>query len=356
MFFSSVIMLSSGEFILLSILVSLASASPTVAISSSQWPTDLKVKQLANFGPSPWIENLAVRHSGEVLATQMLDPRILQVDPDGKLPPIVIHSWAEGASAGKYDGVLGITETRHDEFYVAVAGQYDENMKLLPNSTNYIFRVDFDTLEVSSAGEVLSNATVVELTSLDGSQLVNGATTLNEDAILVSDSSNGWVYKVDVRTGAYDVIVDDPLMKKNSGAEGKAGVNGIKVFGGYLYWTNTDAGLLARIKINDDGKPCGVSEIVASNLTEADDFTLDENGTAYIALGPLENEVRVVRPGGSNRLAAVDGPTAARFGRQHGDHHRLYFSTHGASNILSNNSTATYNGTISYVDIPHTIW
>jgi hypothetical protein len=329
MFFSSVIMLSSGEFILLSILVSLASASPTVAISSSQWPTDLKVKQLANFGPSPWIENLAVRHSGEVLATQMLDPRILQVDPDGKLPPIVIHSWAEGASAGKYDGVLGITETRHDEFYVAVAGQYDENMKLLPNSTNYIFRVDFDTLEVSSAGEVLSNATVVELTSLDGSQLVNGATTLNEDAILVSDSSNGWVYKVDVRTGAYDVIVDDPLMKKNSGAEGKAGVNGIKVFGGYLYWTNTDAGLLARIKINDDGKPCGVSEIVASNLTEADDFTLDENGTAYIALGPLENEVRVVRPGGSNRLAAVDGPTAARFGRQHGDHHRLYFSTHG---------------------------
>lgn len=148
MFFSSVIMLSSGEFILLSILVSLASASPTVAISSSQWPTDLKVKQLANFGPSPWIENLAVRHSGEVLATKMLDPRILQVDPDGKLPPIVIHSWAEGASAGKYDGVLGITETRHDEFYVAVAGQYDENMKLLPNSTNYIFRVDFDTLGV----------------------------------------------------------------------------------------------------------------------------------------------------------------------------------------------------------------
>ncbi|KAH2917200.1 hypothetical protein KXV92_007011 [Aspergillus fumigatus] len=330
-------MLSSGEFILLSILVSLASASPTVAISSSQWPTDLKVKQLANFGPSPWIENLAVRHSGEVLATKMLDPRILQVDPDGKLPPIVIHSWAEGASAGKYDGVLGITETRHDEFYVAVAGQYDENMKLLPNSTNYIFRVDFDTLGVLG-------------------RRVNGATTLNEDAILVSDSSSGWVYKVDVRTGAYDVIVDDPLMMKNSGAEGKAGVNGIKVFGGYLYWTNTDAGLLARIKINDDGKPCGVSEIVASNLTEADDFTLDENGTAYIALGPLENEVRVVRPGGSNRLAAVDGPTAARFGRQHGDHHRLYFSTHGASNILSNNSTATYNGTISYVDIPHTIW
>ncbi|PKX92950.1 uncharacterized protein P174DRAFT_461427 [Aspergillus novofumigatus IBT 16806] len=259
-------MLVSGAFI----------ASPTAAISASQWPTDLKVKQLANFGPSSWIENLAIRHSGEVLATQLLNPRILQVDPDGKLPPIVIHSWAEGASAGKYAGGLGITETRHDEFYVAVAGQHDENMILLPNSTDYIFRVDFSTLEVSSTGEVLSNVTVTKLTDLEGSQLVNGATTLNEDAILI-----------DVRTGEYDVIVDDPLMKESSGSEGKTGVNGIKVFRGYLYWTTIDAGLLARIKINEDGKPCGASEIVASNLTEPDDFTLDENGTAYIALGPL---------------------------------------------------------------------
>ncbi|GFF24828.1 lipase 4 [Aspergillus lentulus] len=349
-------MLVSGEFILVSTLLSLASASPTAAISASQWPTDLKVKQLANFGPSSWIENLAIRHSGDVLATQLLNPRILQVDPDGKLPPIVIHSWAEGASAGEYDGVLGITETRHDEFFAAVAGQYDETMMLLPNSTNYIFRVDFSTLKMSSTGEVLSNATVTKLTNLEGSQLVNGAATLNEGAILVSDSYNGWVYKVDVRTGAYDVIVDDPLMKKSyADSEGKIGVNGIKVFGGHLYWTNTDAGLLARIKINEDGKPCGASEIVASNLTEPDDFTLDENGTAYIALGPL-NEVSVVHPGGSSRLAAVDGPTAAKLGRQHGDHHRLYFSTHGGSNILSNNSTAIYNGTISYVDIPHTIW
>ncbi|EAW25280.1 uncharacterized protein NFIA_107720 [Aspergillus fischeri NRRL 181] len=276
-------MLVSGEFILVSTLLSLASASPTAAISASQWPMDLQVKQVANFGPSSWIENLAIRHSGEVLATHLLHPQILQVNPDGNLPPIC---WAEGASAGKYAGVLGITETRHDEFYVAVAGQYDENMILLPNSTDYIFRVDFDNLEVSSTGEVLSNATVAKLTDLDGSQLVNGATTLNEDAILVSDSYNGWVYKVDVRTGAYDVIVDDPLMKKSSGSEGKTGVNGIKVFRGYLYWTNTDAGLLARIKINEDGKPCGASEIVASILTEPDDFTLDENGTAYIALGP----------------------------------------------------------------------
>jgi hypothetical protein len=330
-------MLVSGEFILVSTLLSLASASPTAAISASQWPTDLKVKQLANFGPSSWIENLAIRHSGEVLATQLLNPRILQVDPGGKLPPIVIHSWAEGASAGKYASVLGITETRHDEFYVAVAGQYDENMILLPNSTDYIFRVDFSTLEMSSTGEVLSNATVTKLTDLEGSQLVNGATTLNEDAILVSDSYNGWVYKVDVRTGAYDVIVEDPLMKKSSGSEGKTGVNGIKVFRGYLYWTNTDAGLQARIKINEDGKPCGASEILASNLTEPDDFILDENGAAYIALGPL-NEVRVVHPGGSSRSAAVDGPTAAKFGRQHGDHHRLYFSTHGGRSFVPNSS------------------
>jgi hypothetical protein len=331
------IMLVSGEFILVSTLLSLASASPTAAISASQWPTDLKVKRLANFGPSSWIENLAIRHSGEVLATQLLNPRILQVDLGGKLPPIVIHSWAEGASAGKYAGVLGITETRHDEFYVAVAGQYDENMILLPNSTDYIFRVDFSTLEMSSTGEVLSNATVTKLTDLEGSQLVNGATTLNEDAILVSDSYNGWVYKVDVRTGAYDVIVEDPLMKKSSGSEGKTGVNGIKVFRGYLYWTNTDAGLLARIKINEDGKPCGASEILASNLTEPDDFILDENGAAYIALGPL-NEVRVVHPGGSSRSVAVDGPTAAKFGRQHGDHHRLYFSTHGGRSFVPNSS------------------
>ncbi|RLM00942.1 hypothetical protein CFD26_100619 [Aspergillus turcosus] len=336
-------MFVSGELILVSTLISLASAASSAAIS----PTDLKVKQLANFGSSSWIENLAVRSSGEVLGTELLNPRIWQVDPDGRVQPIVVHSWAEGASAGKYDGVLGIAETRDDEFFVAVAGQYNESMMLLPNSTNYIFRVDFSTLKVSSTGEVLSNATVTKLTDLKGSQLVNGATTLNEDAILVSDSYNGWVYKVDVRTGVYDVIVDDPLMKKNYGAapQGQIGVNGIKVFRGYLYWTNTDAGLLARIKINEDGKPCGASEIIASNLSGPDDFTLDENGAAYIALGTV-NELGIVYPGGSNRTVAVGGPTAAKFGRQHGDHHRLYLSTHGGSNILSSGKSI-YNGTIS---------
>ncbi|RHZ62782.1 putative Patatin family phospholipase [Aspergillus thermomutatus] len=337
----------SGVFILVSTLIGLASTAATAARSASQRPPSLKVKQLANFGPSSWIENLAIRHSGEVLATELLNPRILQVDPEGRLQPIVIHSWAEGASAGKYDGVLGIAETRYDEFYVAVAGLYDETMMLLPNSTNYIFRVDFSTLKVSWTGEVLSNATVTKLTDLEGSQLVNGAATLNEDAILVADSYNGWVYKVDVRTGEYDVIIDDPLMKYSyvTDPQENVGVNGIKVFRGYLYWTNYAAGLLARIEIDEDGKPCGASEIIASNLTGSDDFTLDENGVAYIALGLL-NELRVVYPGGSNMSTAVGGPTAAKFGRQHGDHHRLYLSTHGGSSRLLNR-TVISNGTIS---------
>lgn len=328
-------MFVSGEFVLVSTLLSLASAASSAAISACPSPTDLKVKQLANFGSSSWIENLAIRSSGEVLGAELLNPRLWQVDPNGRVQPIVVHNWAEGASAGMYDGVLGIAETRHDEFFVAVAGQYNESMMLLPNSTNYIFRVDFSTLKVSTTGEVLSNATVTKLTDVKGSQLVNGATTLNEDAILVSDSFNGWVYKVDVRTGEYDVIVDDPLMKKNNyvtAPQGKIGVNGIKVFRGYLYWTNTDAGLLARIKINKDGKPSGASEIIASNLSGPDDFTLDENGVAYIALGTA-NELGIVYHGGSNRTVTVGGPTAAKFGRQHGDHHRLYLSTHGGRSL-----------------------
>lgn len=313
----------------------LSLAMTTVSLLSTTFalpPVDVNV--IYNFGNGTWAENLAVRANGHILVSRLDTPEVLQLDPTGASEPIVVASW----DSTTYKGCLGVSETSRDMFYVVTSGFVDDNF-VLTSGVNSIWEIDMRKFAVSKkTGEVTSKAIVSKLVDIPTSDFLNGATTLSKTSILVADVYNGWVYHIDTQTGAYNVAINDEKMKFDvvPNPAVNLGVNGIKIKHGYLYWTNTAAGTLNRIRITNQGAAVGKSEVVVSNVPKADDFIFKKNGVAFIAQNQMD-ELSVLYPrssaaqliAGSNTSTILAGVSAGAFGRLRNDEHILYLTTSG---------------------------
>ncbi|KAH8594901.1 hypothetical protein B0O99DRAFT_572838 [Bisporella sp. PMI_857] len=296
-----------------------------------------------------WHENLAVRTNGQLVVTRMDGPIIEQVDPTGAIPPVIINTFSSA-----YAGCLGITETSTDIFYVVVAAPFDSNFVKTSGNTS-VFKIDLTSFKVSSAGAVLTPAVITKVVDLPDAGFLNGMITLNASAglLLIADSYNGWVYRLNVKTGAYTVVINDAKMKYLPGAITNLGINGIKLRGSYLYFSNTGNPIFSRIPINSVGVPTGASEVVASIL-QVDDFVFRSDGTAWLAQNQIQS-LSVVAGGqaelvaGNNYSTVLAGVTAAQFGRTSATCNILYLTTNGGLAVPVNGSVIT-GGKIAYID------
>lgn len=309
----------------------------STAISAVQYP--LPVTVLHDFGYPSWLENLAVRSNGEILTTRLDTPALYQVDHITGTP-VLVATW-DGTT--EHSGALGIAETTSDVFYVIVAAQFDQATFVKTGGVNSVYEVNMNTFALADDNAtVASNATVTLVTDIPGADFLNGMATLDDEHIYVGDVYNGVVYLVDTTTGAYQIAVDDPLMKFEADNTTNLGVNGLKVRGGYLYWTNTNRGFLARIAVGADGLPTGVGQVVAVNLPKPDDFVFATDGTAFLAQNQqdtlsvawgVENSsgvpVTAVPIAGNNKSTILAGVSSGKFGRTASDGNRLYLSTSG---------------------------
>lgn len=293
---------------------------------------------LHTFSDPTWLENLAIRANGEILTTRLDTPILYQVNHlTGD--PVEVATW----NGSEYAGALGIAEAGTDIFYVILAAFFDQATFVKTSGVNSIFKVDMSTFSLDSEGLVESNATVTHLTDIPPADFLNGMATLDDSHIYVGDVYSGVIYLVDVDTGAYQVAVNDTLAKFSVDGEAAStnlGSNGLKFRDGYLYWTNTARGFLARIAIGTDGLPTDVGEIVATNLAKADDFQFRSTGEVFVAQNQqdtlsaawnVESGVEVVATAiaGSNISTILAGVTSPKFGRTATDSNRLYLSTSG---------------------------
>ncbi|KAH6671287.1 hypothetical protein B0J14DRAFT_670318 [Halenospora varia] len=102
------------------------------------------------------------------------------------------------------------------------------------------------------------------------------------------------IYRINTVTRKVDVAFADPLL--GHGPTFKVGINGPRIFNGYLYFTNSGQGTVGRVKIADDGSKAGDIEIVARipgmppGMGHAyDDFTLDSYRNAVMCLLVMRN-------------------------------------------------------------------
>lgn len=327
----------------------LSTISPTAAHpTASPKSLPLAVERIHEFSPSTWVENLAVRSNGKVLVTLLTTPDLYQIDPfTPNSAPLLVHHFAD------HKGLLGITETTRDLFYV-VTGNYSSADKANPNPVGA-----YDTYEVDVRNGA-SNAIVSKNANLPNARLLNGMTTLSasEGIVLIADSFAGLLYRLNTHTKQVAVAIDDPTMKVPPASKTPFSINGVKIRNGYLYFTNTAAGTLVKIPISPiDGTATGPAVILTTDIA-GDDFILDRAGDAFIAqnglnnlgfLGPQGGNVTVLTGAPLTDKTVLAGPTACAFGRRRGDRMSLYITTAGG--IAPWVNVSTLGGALSRVDL-----
>lgn len=304
-------------------------------------PSSVAVSVLHTFDDPTWLENLAVRSSGEILTTRLDTPVLYQVDHLTGTP-VEVATW----NSSQWAGCLGIAEGKADKFYVVLAAPFEDGTFLKTSGTNSIFEVDMGTFRLAAGGAAAAaNATVRHVADIPEAEFLNGMAALDEERVYVTDARSGTVYLVDVETGNYTLAVDDPLMKWSVAGDPPPtylGSNGLKVHGGHLYWSNTAGGFLARVEVSKDGLPVGDSGVVVTGVAKADDFQFGSDGALFVAQNQMDTlsvayypaaegngSVPAVAIAGSNISTVLAGVSSPKFGRTAQDSNRLYLSTSG---------------------------
>ncbi|KAF7365894.1 putative six-bladed beta-propeller-like protein [Mycena venus] len=298
----------------------------TLASSLTTVFTQLQVTQIYhNPHPGTWLENLAVRPNGQILATRLDVSELYQVTPDPHNPnPTLIYAFPSAL------GTLGIAELpATPDVYAVLVGNFSLATISSQSGSYSIWRVNMRP----------SRPIVSKIADIPSAVFPNGMVSLSaaENALLVSDSTLGNVWRFDLTTHAYEVVIDDPLMKKVSPSVGE-GVNGIRLHGEYLYFINSFGPFLARVPIYPNGTANGKGNIVAyapSGEGSLDDFAIDEDGTAYVATGVGNVITKVTEEGVASVIAGnlnssqIASPTSVAFGRKEWDRWTIYVTTGG---------------------------
>ena len=286
-------------------------------LCAALYPTNL----IYQFPNGTFVENLAVRPDGSILLSFITAPELYLLQPSSTKPdPRLLYRFDNATST------LGITEVSRDTFIVAVTN-ISGPAQGVPGSSN-LWRVSFpkpkSTPKIALAAKIPNVVTP------------NGLVTLNKHKILLADSAKGLVFVVDVDTGVSSVAITDPLFANNGRP---ISVNGLKILGHTLYFTNTAQNILGQVDINlKTGAALGPASKVVDALPPGKgygDLALTDNGIAYVtnAAGNfvervnLKNHRQVIIAGQINSTEIAE-PTAAALGRN-GKEDILFVTTGG---------------------------
>ncbi|KAH8662707.1 hypothetical protein BGZ61DRAFT_432234 [Ilyonectria robusta] len=286
-------------------------------------PSQNQARTVFQFSNGTWVENIAVRRNGDLLVTLIDRPELYQIDP--------LHSrvkLVENFQQANALSLLGITEMAPDVFIV-IAGNFSVSRRMSDPKSYSIWRIDFNR---GGKCEKIS-----EIERIPEANFLNGMTTLNHrtDSVLVSDSARGVVWRVDIATTDYEIVLEDETMKPLQGVPLILGINGIRILGNYLYYVNAPRGLFCRVEIDlSTGKAIGQYEIIATEVP-GDDFVISEKGVAYVTENGQNLLERVYLDGkkelviGGLNSTVIPGATSAAFGRTRKDRNILYVTTAG---------------------------
>lgn len=308
-------------------------------------PTAYPLTVIGSFPQPHTFENIATRHNGQLLLTSTVSPTLYYVDPLQK------NHIASVIDIPRTTAVLGITELEQDVFYVVSANM--SSVSGVPGS-NAVWRLDMRGR--SSLTESTERLTLVA--NITSAQLLNGMCRISDHdtrSLLIADSQAGRIFKLDTHTGAFQVVIDDEVLKNTP--EGlQVAVNGLHVQGSHLYFTSLNKGIFGRYPISlSTGIPTGPVEIIAEGV-RGDDFAVSADGKfAWIAMNGQSSLVEVEISARSARVVvestALASASAVSFGRTLLDMNSLYISSAGTLNAtIDANATAT-GGIIARVDL-----
>lgn len=318
-----------------------ATAHPKGHGSPSSIPVVDSTDVLYQFPNGTWIENLAVRSNGGIVATVLTAPQLLYFDPTGySKVPRVIHTFPAPAT-----GLTGITEVEPDVFYVTSLNfTFKESLLSLPKGTGVVWKVN-----MTGSNSPLRPA-VSRVAKLPDIQSPNGILALpSTNRLLIADSIFGVVWRLNISSGKTDVILNSTLTHSTL----EIAVEALHERDGYLYFSNAGAGIYARVSIDRFGSTTGKPELLTQNSTVGlDDFKLyGGRGSEAALLCDDANDHLVYSSGLSSSsfvsFANIKGPTSIAFGRRRGDEHNLYVTSNGGRDAYVGGGPVPVGGAIT---------
>ncbi|MDX6349543.1 MAG: hypothetical protein QOF84_4333 [Streptomyces sp.] len=169
--------------------------------------------------------------------------------------------------------------------------------------------VNYNAGSLSGVWRIRPGGTPEQFAALPDVKVVNGlALDERNDALYVTDSSSGTVWKVSLKGGATSLWASGEALQPATTNSSGFGANGIKVHNGAVWVSNTDKGTLLRIPIGAHGT-AGTVTTKASGVTSFDDFTFVGQDDTVLAAQNFANSVALINPDGTHQtvLTADDG-------------------------------------------------
>ncbi len=256
---------------------------------------------LASFPVGTLLENIALSASGDIFLTSFRDGAIIRRTPDGTQE---LFARVDGT-------VSGIVTTPDGGLFVC---------SRQPHGPESICSID-------------TRGQVEKWLDLPDARFLNGMTRLSEQMLLAADSFTATIWQVDLAHHQATPWLTHELLSKFSSQSSIPGPNGIKVFAGAVFVSNSERATVIRIPVLEQ-QQAGQPAIYANHLL-LDDFTFDEQGHLYGTTHPLNTVVLLARTGTRLTIAGpeqgVSGCTAAAFGTVEGARHLLYVVTDGGA-------------------------
>lgn len=273
--------------------------SPGLPAIFAETPIDLvPARSIAEFPVNTFLEGIAISADNTLFITSHFDGQVWRIGADDS--PI-LHTKIGGKAAG-----LAFLPDGH----LLLSAWDEQNVPTV--------------LSLSPQGE----ASV--LVTLPDALFLNGMTPLDGDHLLIADSYRGAIWQLNVSEKTAHIWLEHPELARSALDKEFPAVNGLKIFNGVLYASNTKKMQLVKIPIVD-GQPEEPEIFVAPiNL---DDFAFDQQGNLY-GTTHIYNSVVKISPEGNVTViaeaeAGMTGSTALAFGKGEDDRTSVYVVTNG---------------------------
>jgi sugar lactone lactonase YvrE len=179
-----------------------------------------------------------------------------------------------------------------------------------------------------------------QIVALPEVKFLNGlALDRGQDALYVTDSTSGAVWKVSLGSRTASVWAQGAEFQPNAVKGSGFGANGIKVHDGVVWVSNTDKGTLLSIPIGRHGA-AGSVRTSAQGLTAIDDFAFTGQGDTVLAAQNFISQASIVHSDGTHEtvLTSSDGlsnPTSVAVRGNTAYVASAAYFTHLSPNLLS---------------------
>ncbi|NJL20572.1 MAG: gluconolactonase [Leptolyngbyaceae cyanobacterium SM1_3_5] len=255
---------------------------------------------VAEFPRNTFLESVVVDESGTLFITSY---------EDGK-----IHQMRSGSAPEEFAAIAG-----------NVAG-----LAIAPDNSLLVSGRNAEGVPtmfgVSQTGEVKTLLTMPE------AQFLNGITQLAGDRYLVADSYVGAIWEFNTTTNTARIWLQDEMLARATTENPTPAVNGLKIYDGVLYASNTAKAMLLKIPLQANGEPGAIEVFVQPAVI--DDFAIDSAGNLYATTHVFNSVLRIAPDGSLTTIAQADqgvtGCTALAFDENQSS---LYIVTNGGMTL-----------------------